>query len=75
MNDMADKKACDRPVVPIWEKATITIEEAVSYTGIGLNKMRELTADENCDFVLWVGSKRIIKRKKFEEYLDEAYSI
>ena len=72
---MADKKACDRPVVPIWKKATISIEEAVVYTGIGLNKMRELTSDENCDFVLWVGSKRIIKRKKFEEYLDRNYSI
>ena len=72
---MADKKACDRPVVPIWKKATISIEEAVVYTGIGLNKMRELTSDENCDFVLWVGSKRIIKRRKFEEYLDRNYSI
>ena len=72
---MADKKACDRPVVPIWKKATISIEEAVVYTGIGLNKIRELTSDENCDFVLWVGSKRIIKRKKFEEYLDRNYSI
>ena len=72
---MAEKKWSDRLVVPIWKKAAISIEEAVAYTGIGLNKMRELTADENCDFVLWVGSKRIIKRKKFEEYLDEAYSI
>ena len=72
---MADKKACDIPVIPIWKKATISIEEAVAYTGIGLNKMRELTADDDCDFVLWVGSRRIIKRKKFEEYLDRSYSI
>ena len=72
---MAEKKSSDRLAVPIWKKAAISIEEAVAYTGIGLNKMRELTADENCKFALWVGTKRIIKRKKFEEYLNEAYSI
>ena len=72
---MAEKKASERPVVPIWEKATISIEEAVAYTGIGINKMRELTSDEDCDFVLWVGSKRVIKRKKLEEYLERNFSI
>lgn len=61
--------------VPIWEKAYLTLEEAAAYYGIGINKLRELTNPENCDFVLWCGTKRLIKRKKLEEYLDRAYSI
>ena len=44
-------------------------------TGIGENKLRELTQYDHCDFVLWVGNKRLIKRKKLEEYIDKAYSI
>ena len=62
-------------VVPIWEKAALSIEEAAAYTGIGENKLRELTQYDHCDFVLWVGNKRLIKRKKLEEYIDKAYSI
>lgn len=61
--------------IPIWEKATLTLEEAASYTGIGINKLRELSNTEDCNFVLWNGSKRLLKRKKLEEYLNRAYSI
>ena len=60
---------------PIWEKANLTIEEAAAYFGIGMNKLRELTEDEQCKFVLFVGSKRLIKRRLFEQYLEQAYSI
>ena len=61
--------------VPIWEKSNLTLEEAAGYFGIGINKLRQLTNDSNCEFVLWCGSKRLIKRKKFEEYLSKMYSI
>lgn len=61
--------------VPVWEKCTLTIEEAAAYFGIGQNKLRELTEDPNCKFVLWVGTKRLIKRKLFEQYLDHAFSV
>ena len=61
--------------VPIWEKANLTIEEAAAYFGIGMNKLRELTEDEQCKFVLFVGTKRLIKRRMFEQYLEHAYSI
>ena len=53
--------------VPIWKKANLTIEEAAAYFGIGMNKLRELTEDENCKFVLYIGSKRLIKRQMFEK--------
>lgn len=61
--------------VPIWQKANLTIEEAAAYFGIGMNKLRELTEDENCKFVLRIGSKRLIKRQMFEKYLEQAYSL
>lgn len=61
--------------VPIWEKSNLTLEEAAAYFGIGINKLRALTEDEQCTFVIWNGSKRLIKRKKLDEYLDKVYSI
>ena len=61
--------------VPIWEKSNLTLEEAAAYSGVGINKLREISNDEFCDFVLWVGSKRLLKRKKLDTYLERAYSI
>ncbi|PWM66619.1 MAG: transposase [Eubacteriales Family XIII. Incertae Sedis bacterium] len=61
--------------VPVWERFTITLDEASQYFGIGTSKLRELSNGDNCPFVLWVGSKRLIKRKKLEEYLSEQESI
>lgn len=61
--------------VPIWEKSNLTLEEAAAYSNIGMHKLRELTNDESCKFVLWVGSKRLIKRQKFDAYINSCYSI
>lgn len=61
--------------VAICEKYLLTLEEAALYTGIGINKLREMSNDENCDFVVWNGSRRMLKRKKLEEFLNAAYSI
>lgn len=61
--------------VPIWEKSNLTLEEDAAYFGIGINKLRELTDDKTCGYALWVGSKRLIKRKKFDEHLSRLYSI
>lgn len=61
--------------VPVWEKANLTLEEAAAYFSIGINKLRDMTNDEACPYVLWNGSKRLIKRKSLERYLDQSYSI
>lgn len=61
--------------IPAWEKANLNLEEAAAYFGIGINKLRDMTNDENCPFVLWNGNKRLIKRKQFEQFLEAAYSI
>ena len=60
---------------PIWRKSYLTIEEAATYSGIGRAKLRRLTDKEDCPFVLWNGTKRLIKRRGLDDYMDKAYSI
>ena len=61
--------------VPIWEKSNLILEEAAAYSGIGINKLRDLTSEQDCRFVLWVGSKHLIKRRLFDKYIEQEYSI
>lgn len=61
--------------VPIAERSCLTLDEMAAYSGIGVNKIRELSDADNCNFVLWVGSKRLIKRKQFDEYISRVFSI
>ena len=61
--------------IPIWEKSNLTLEEAAAYYNIGVGKLRELTNDDRCKFVLWVGNKRLIKKDLFNKYLNEMYSV
>lgn len=61
--------------IPIWEKSNLTLEEAAAYTGIGINKLREISNSKTCPFILWVGTKRLLKRKQLDAYLEKSYSI
>lgn len=61
--------------VPIWEKSNLTLDEAAAYSGIGKNKLRELSDVRGCSFVLWNGNKRLIKRRELDKFTDESYSI
>lgn len=61
--------------VPIWEKLLLSTDEAMEYTGIGRDKLRELSEGSCSDCVVWIGRKRLFKRKKLEQYLEQAYSI
>jgi len=61
--------------VPVWEKQNLTLEEAAAYFGIGINKLREITNQRDCKFVIFCGTKRLIKRVLCQEYLNSQYSI
>lgn len=61
--------------VPIWEKLNISIEEAAEYSNIGINKLYEMTNEPSCPFVLYVGQKKVIKRKEFERYMEKATKV
>lgn len=61
--------------VPINLKVTMTIREAVKYSSIGINKIDNLLKQPNCPFVLFVGSRKLVKRKEFEEYIHNKLMI
>lgn len=75
MSSKKDAKHNIKEVVPISQKFLLTLEEAAQYTGLGINKIREISNGEHCKFVLWNGAKRMLKRVKLEEYLEGRYSI
>lgn len=56
--------------IPIWEKINLTLSEAAALFSIGENQIRDLSNEPGCEFVIFKGTHRLIKRKKFEEYLD-----
>lgn len=58
--------------VPIHLKITLSIKEANELTGIGINRIEDHLREPNCPFVLFVGTKKMVKRKEFEEYLSKA---
>ena len=61
--------------VPIWEKSNLTLEEAATYSGIGINKLREITNERGCNFVLFVGTKRLIKRRLLDAYIEKTVAL
>ena len=61
--------------VPINNKLTLTIKEAAEYSNIGINKIDSLLRSPNCSFVLFVGTKKLVKRREFEEYISKKLVI
>ena len=52
--------------IPLWLKPVLSVTETSIYTGISANKIYEMSESEDCPFVIWIGSRRVIKRKSFE---------
>lgn len=61
--------------IPIEKKLLITIREGAEYSSIGINKLNDMLRSPKCDFVLFVGNRKLIKRKEFEEYLSKQREI
>lgn len=57
--------------VPIHLKITLSIKEANALSGIGINSIEDRLREPNCPFVLFVGAKKMVKRKEFEEYISK----
>ena len=55
--------------VPIHLKMNLTIREAAEYSNIGINKIDSMLRLPNCPFVLYVGTKKLVKRKEFEQFI------
>ena len=61
--------------VPIHLKMILTTREAAEYSNIGINKIDSMLRSPNCPFVLFVGTKKLVKRKEFEEYISQKLVI
>lgn len=61
--------------VPIHLKMVLTIKEAAEYSNIGVNKIDAMLKAPNCPFVLYVGTKKLVKRKEFEQYISSKLII
>ena len=69
------KTAVTQKEIPIWEKKWLTLEEAAAYSGIGRNKLRELSQQKNCPFAVWLGGKLYIIREKLDDFTDKQFKI
>lgn len=56
--------------LPIDRKMLLSIREAAEYSNIGINKIDELLKQPNCPFVLYVGTKKLVKRRAFEKLIE-----
>lgn len=64
-----------KETVPIKDKLNLTIEEAAAYSNIGINRIRSMLDEPSCPFVLYIGKRKVVKRKEFERYLDKATEL
>ena len=61
--------------IPVEHKISLTIPEAAAYSNIGQNKIDRLLKAPNCPFVLYVGTKKLVKRREFEQFLSNRTEI
>lgn len=61
--------------VPIHKKLALTVKKAADLTNIGINRIDAMLRKPNCPFVLFVGKKKLVKRKEFEEYISKSLYI
>lgn len=62
--------------IPIWQKYTLSIEEAAEYFRIGQKRLRQMVTDNpSADYILLNGNRVQIKRKLFEDYIDAATTV
>ncbi len=61
--------------LPIDRKMLLSIREAAEYSNIVINKIDEMLKQPNCPFVLYVGTKKLVKRRAFEEFIEGRVAI
>lgn len=75
VNTSVNEEILQTEKVPIHLKMTLTIREAAEYSNIGINKIDSLLKKPHCPFVLYVGTRKLVKRKEFEEYISKQLVI
>ena len=66
------KYLLDENTCPVWERYTLTVPAASQYFSISERRLREMISeDPTADYIIYNGRKILIKRIKFEEYLNQ----
>ena len=61
--------------LPYNQRLCISIEEAAEYSNIGQNRISEMLRMPRCPFVLYVGKKKLVKRKEFERFIEDSIEL
>ena len=61
--------------IPLNLKLTMTVKESAEYSNIGINRIDRMLRNPNCPFVLYVGTKKLVKRKEFEQFISNKLTI
>ena len=61
--------------IPLNLKLTMTVKGAAEYSNIGINRIDRMLRSPNCPFVLYVGTKKLVKRKEFEQIISNKLTI
>ena len=59
----------------MFRRKNYTSKEAAEYSNIGINKIDTMLKQPNCPFVLYVGTRKLVKRREFEEYIRRELTI
>ena len=69
---MTEKQSSkEKPTLAVEKKLLLTKFEAAAYSNIGINKLEDMLRAPNCPFVLYIGNKKLLKRKEFEAFISQ----
>lgn len=78
MKTTTEKRLRMREDIPLSERFLMTINEAALYFNIGKNKMYRIASeylDSEYNFVIQNGNRFLIKRQKFEDFLNNTTAV
>jgi len=71
-----DDELDNNSALPIWEKPMLTIKETSQLFNIGINRVRQVAKQySDLGFVVKIGTHTLIKRKAFENFIDQSNEL
>ena len=61
--------------ISIKDKVLLTVNEASEYFGVGHTAIRKFIDGREEEFCVRVGNRKLIKREKFENYLNDKVTV
>lgn len=58
-------------LVLVWKRSALTLDATLTYSGLGRHTSVEYSNETECNFTIWIGRKRFLKRKKSDEFIEK----